>query len=158
MITLACKKIPKINFQCSVSFSPAEREYENHFFPSLPDFLQFNDKGLKINKIGFYRLCLCWNLLTNSMFCIREVFLREYFSTVCPVSNFRSAPSQKKTPKEIYYHVDGCIYHWPSFFNLFLKSQESGLTNLIVFFLVNTNIEAIYSYHVQLSRNFMSEV
>ena len=46
------KNIPKINFQYLVSFPPAEYEYENHFFPSLPDFPKFYDKGLKINKIG----------------------------------------------------------------------------------------------------------
>ena len=46
------KKFPRINFHCSVRFSPAEYEYESRFFSSRPDFSKFYDKGLKINKIG----------------------------------------------------------------------------------------------------------
>ena len=52
-ITLACKKkFPRVNFWHSISFSPAEYEYEKHFFPSRQDFPTFYDKGLKINKIS----------------------------------------------------------------------------------------------------------
>ena len=46
------KKFPRMNFQYSVSFSPAEYKYERHFFPILSKFLKFYDKCLKINKIG----------------------------------------------------------------------------------------------------------
>ena len=53
LITLACKKkIQRIRLQYSVSFSPAEHEYESHFFPSRQDFPKIYDKGLNINKIG----------------------------------------------------------------------------------------------------------
>ena len=48
------KNFPRINFQYSVSFSPAEYEYEGHFFPSRPDFPKFYDKSLKIIKIGCF--------------------------------------------------------------------------------------------------------
>ena len=46
------KKFPRISFQYSVSFFPAEYEYESHFFPSRPESPKFYDKGLKISKIG----------------------------------------------------------------------------------------------------------
>ena len=48
------KNYRKINFQYSVIFPPAEYEYENHFFPSRPDFPKFYDKCLKNNKIGCF--------------------------------------------------------------------------------------------------------
>ena len=38
------KKIPSINFQSPVRFSPAEYEYESHFFLSRPDFRNFMTK------------------------------------------------------------------------------------------------------------------
>ena len=44
------KKFPSIICQYSVSFFPAEYEYETYFFPTRPDFPKFYDKGLKINK------------------------------------------------------------------------------------------------------------
>ena len=53
------KKFPRIIFQFSVSFSPAEYEYENHFFQSRLDFSKKYDKGLKINKRDCFRLFLC---------------------------------------------------------------------------------------------------
>ena len=43
-----------------------------------------------------------------------------------------------------------------SIFKSFIKSQESELTILIAFLPLNTVIKAIFSYHVQLSRNIMS--
>ena len=46
-ITLTCKKIPRINFQYSVSFITAEYEFENKFFPSRQEFWKFCDKCLK---------------------------------------------------------------------------------------------------------------
>ena len=46
------KNIPRMSFQYSLSFSPAEYEYESHFFPSRPAFPKFYDKGPRINKIG----------------------------------------------------------------------------------------------------------
>ena len=53
-LTLAYrKKIPRIKFQYSISFTPAKYEYESHLFPSRPDFSIFFNKGLKINKIGW---------------------------------------------------------------------------------------------------------
>ena len=48
----ALQKKPRINFQYSVSFSPAEYRYESHFLPSRPVFQKFYDKDLKINRIG----------------------------------------------------------------------------------------------------------
>ena len=48
------KNFPIINFQYSVSFSPAEYEYESHFFPLRLDFPNNYDKGLKIIKIGCF--------------------------------------------------------------------------------------------------------
>ena len=50
--TVLRKKFPRINVQYSVRFSPAEYEYESHFFTSRPDLPKFYDKGQKINKIG----------------------------------------------------------------------------------------------------------
>ena len=50
--TVLQKKIPRIYFQYSVSFPPAEYEYVSHFFPSRPVLPKFYDEGLKINKIG----------------------------------------------------------------------------------------------------------
>ena len=41
------KKFPRICFKYSVSFSPAEYEYENHFFPARPVFLKSYVKSLK---------------------------------------------------------------------------------------------------------------
>ena len=53
LITLATKKkILRIYFQYSGSFSPAEYENESHFFPSRPDFPKLCDKGLKIKEKG----------------------------------------------------------------------------------------------------------
>ena len=50
LMTLASKKdFPWTIFQYSVSLSPAEYEYENHFFPSRPDFPKLYDNGVKIN-------------------------------------------------------------------------------------------------------------
>ena len=46
------KKFQRMNFRYSVSFSPAEYEYESRFFPSRSDFPKFYDKVLKISKIG----------------------------------------------------------------------------------------------------------
>ena len=46
------KNFPRIRFQYSVSFSPAEYEFESHFFPSRQYFPKIYDKCLKINKIG----------------------------------------------------------------------------------------------------------
>ena len=46
------QKIPRINSQYSVSFSPAEYGYESHFFPSRPVFQKIYNKDLKINIIG----------------------------------------------------------------------------------------------------------
>ena len=51
-MTLAYKKSPRIKFQYSVSYSPAEYESTNHFFPSRPDFQKNYDECLKINKIA----------------------------------------------------------------------------------------------------------
>ena len=45
------KKSQELFFQYSVTFSPAEYDYESHFFSSRPDFTNFYDKGLKFNKI-----------------------------------------------------------------------------------------------------------
>ena len=45
------KKIPRIKFRYSVRFSPADYEYESHFFPSRQDFPKFYDKGLEVSKI-----------------------------------------------------------------------------------------------------------
>ena len=41
------KNFLRINFQYSYSFSPAEYEYESHFFPSRLDFPENYDRGLK---------------------------------------------------------------------------------------------------------------
>ena len=46
-IALNYKKIPGLNLQYSVSFSPVENEYGNNFFPSRPDFPKSFDKVLK---------------------------------------------------------------------------------------------------------------
>ena len=46
------KKSPRIIFQYSLSFFPAEYEYESHFFLSRPDFPKLCDKGLKIKEKG----------------------------------------------------------------------------------------------------------
>ena len=48
------KNFPRINFQYSYSFSPAEYEYENQFFPSRLDFPENYDKGLKTNINGCF--------------------------------------------------------------------------------------------------------
>ena len=45
-----------------------------------------------------------------------------------------------------------------SIFRDFFKSRECELTVMIAFLLLNTKIKAIFSYHVQLSRNFMPKV
>ena len=60
------KKFPGLNFQYSVSFFPTEYEYESHFFPSRPDFPEFYDKGLKINKIGCLQVVFMLKL-TNKL-------------------------------------------------------------------------------------------
>ena len=59
------KNFPRINFQHSVSFSPAEYEYERHFFPLRPDFQKFYNKGLKINKIRCLWLVFMLKLTNN---------------------------------------------------------------------------------------------
>ena len=51
-ITELQKKIPTINIQHSVSFSPAEYDFGSHFFPSRHYFRIYYDKGQKINIIG----------------------------------------------------------------------------------------------------------
>ena len=77
------------------------------------------------------------------MFCIREVFLRDNFSPLCSLSNFKSFPSPKQTfkinllsCKRVYITLASIFSFYP-----FSKSQESELTNLIVFLLLNTNIK-----------------
>ena len=52
------KIFPRINFQYSLRFSPAEYEYINHFFPARPDFPKNFVKGLKITLNGCFYLIL----------------------------------------------------------------------------------------------------
>ena len=51
-------------------------------------------------------------------------------------------------------HFDYTGLHFLNFF----KSQEGKLIILIAFFLLNTNMQTIFSKHVQISRNFMPKV
>ena len=44
------KNFPRIRFQYSVSFFPAEFEYESHFLSSRPDFPKLHDEDLKSIK------------------------------------------------------------------------------------------------------------
>ena len=90
------KKISMINFQYSVSFSPAEYEYTSHFFASRPDFPKFYNKGLKINKIGCLEVVFMLKL--NNKFDVLHTWSvsQVYFSLLSPFWNIKSVPSSKK--------------------------------------------------------------
>ena len=90
------------------------------------------------------------------MLSIREVFLKEYFSPLCTVSSLRYVPSKNKLQKKFNIMYKG-LYSTDLYFLTFFMSQESNVTILIRFLLLNTNIKAVFSHHVQFFQNCMSK-
>ena len=94
------KKNPRLNFQCSVTFSPAIYEYESLFSPSRSNLSNFYNKGLKINKTGdlyaVFKLKLANKINVLQTWSVSQ---KIYFLALCKISNFRSVPSQKKNFK-----------------------------------------------------------
>ena len=111
-ITLACKKFPGINFQYSVSFFPAENEYERHVFPSRPDFPKQSRLFIGCVYAEVNQQIQCFAYVK----CFSGVIFHRYvkFQTLDPFY------PKKKPSKEIYYHVRGvyntCL-HFLTFFS-----------------------------------------
>ena len=151
-------KIQGINFQFSVSFYSADYEYERHFFSSRPDFPRFHDKGLKINKIiclqvvfmmkltNRLNVLLTWSVSQGILFTLMHNFKLK----------MRSFPKKVLQNKFIIMLRD--VYNTGLHFSTFFLLTGKWFNYSISFFLLNTNIKAIFSYHVQLPWNFTSKV
>ena len=155
IITLAYKKITKNKFQYSVSFPPAEYEHESHSCPSRPVFPEFYDKDLKINNIGCLQVVFMLKLINKFNFQHTRSVSQAIFFTFISKFKLQIPCIPKKKNKKSLLSGKGMYITLALHLSNFFHVADSELTILIVSFLLNTSVKAIFPYHNQLSRKCM---
>ena len=117
------KKITIKKFRSSDSFSPAEYEYESFFFikSRFSEILwQWSE-----NKQNSLFIGCVYAEVNRQVQCFAYVkcFSRNTFHIYV---QFQALDMflKIKASKEIQYHVNGCIKHWPPFFKLFSNNRK----------------------------------